>query len=261
MAVAEPRSGGYRSDGGLDVCWLSDIGCLRESNQDACLVMPEKGLLAVADGMGGEHAGEVAAGLVVEWLPDLIEEHVGGVEPDDVRQLERALRDAIVVLNHRMRVECSSLSGVSKMGATVAMALARRPRVHVAHMGDSRVCAFRAGNLEQLTRDHSVVGMLVESGAITEEQAQYHPMKGNLARYVGMGGEARPDVTTIELGPGERLLLCTDGLPDAVPDERVQGLLAERADLADACRALIETGRAAGARDNLTVVLAEWTAP
>ncbi|KPK65058.1 MAG: hypothetical protein AMK73_04115 [Planctomycetes bacterium SM23_32] len=245
----------------MEVCWLSDIGCLRESNEDACVAMPQEGLLAVADGMGGEHAGEVAASLVVQWLPGLVAEHVAAAESSDVGDIERAVRDAIIVLNHRLRVECSSMDGVGKMGATVAMALTRHPQVHVAHMGDSRVYLVRKGKLKQLTRDHSVVGMLLDSGAITEEEARCHPMRGNLARYVGMGGEARPDIVTVELQDGDRLLLCTDGLPDCVSQAQMESVAVAPRDVTDACRSLIEAGRAAGARDNLTAILAEWHAP
>lgn len=253
--MIQERVGGRSSGGGLDVCWVSDIGRTRENNEDACIALPEQGLLIVTDGMGGEHAGELAARLVVEWLPDIVAEHVGGTPDSDPHSMESALRDAIVVLNHRLRLECSTLGHGNKMGATVAMTLVRASSAHVAHMGDSRVYLLRDGRLERLTTDQSVVGMLVERGAITPEQAELHPMRGQLARYVGMGGEARAEVRTVTLQAGDRLILCTDGLTDSLKDDAIQDILVRCRKIELACQALVA---AAKSHDNITVMIAEW---
>jgi serine/threonine protein phosphatase PrpC len=249
------RAAGQCSAGGLEVCWVSDLGVGRENNEDACLALPEKGLLIVSDGMGGEYAGELASRLVVEWLPALVAEQVGGVENPSVHDVEAGLREAVVILNHRVRIERSTFAGSLKMGATVAMALVRGALAHLAHMGDSRCYLWRDGRLERLTRDHSVVGTLLERGAITPEQSECHPLRGQLARYVGMGGEVRADVRTVELRDGDRLLLCTDGLTDALPDDVIQDLLGRHEEVSLACQALVAAARS---RDNITVLIARW---
>jgi protein phosphatase len=231
---------------------------MRTVNEDCCLALPEDGLLAVSDGMGGEHAGELASRHVTEWLPRLLAEHVDALPNPTTAEVEGAIRDAILVMNHRMRTESSTLDGLSKMGATVTMALVRGANAHIAHVGDSSAYLVQAGELRRLTRDHSVVGRLLESGAITEEQAGYHPMRGQLSRYVGMGGNAPADVTTLELEDGDRLLLCTDGVTIGIKDEEVQALLLDNDDLDAAPRLLVEAAKAANGRDNITVLLAEW---
>lgn len=256
----EKQASGRCSGPGLDVSWATDVGRMRTANEDCCLALPEEGVLAVSDGMGGEHAGELASRHVTEWLPGLLAEHVHSLPNPTAEEVESALRDAILVMNHRMRTESSTLDGLNKMGATVTMALVHGAKAHIAHVGDSSAYLIRAGELRRLTRDHSVVGRLLESGAITEEQAGYHPMRGQLSRYVGMGGNAPADVTTLELEDGDRLLLCTDGVTIGMKDEQIQALLVDNEDLDAAPRLLVETAKQANGRDNITVVLAEWRA-
>jgi len=253
--LTQDRAGGRSNSGGLYVCWVSDIGKTRENNEDACIALPEQGLLIVADGMGGEHAGELASKLVVQWLPEIVVEQLGGALGTDLHSVESALRDAIIVLNHRLRVECSTLGDGNKMGATVAMVLVRGSAAHVAHMGDSRVYLLRDGRLQRLTKDQSVVGVLLERGAITPEQAEIHPMRTQLARYVGMGGEARPEVRTVNLRVGDRLMLCTDGLTDSLKDNAIQHILVRHSEIELACQALV---KAAESRDNITIMIADW---
>ena len=252
------RNSGRCRGGGLEASWVSDRGWSRESNEDAFLAQPEDGLLIVADGMGGEQAGEVAAQRVIEWLPGLIEEYVGrpGALPDG--DMHARLREAVVVLNNRVRAEASQLEGIVRMGSTVTAALLHNAQAHVVHMGDSRAYLFRDGALTRLTRDHSVVGILLERDALTPRQAATHPMRGRLARYIGMGGNTKPDVTTVVLREGDVLLLCTDGLTDVLTDERIQGILHRQRDIASACWDLMANADGAGRRDNVTILLARW---
>jgi len=259
--VLNDSVGGKCIVSGLRVCWASDVGCIREANEDACLASAEENLILVSDGMGGEHAGGLASSLVVQWLPELVAEHVGQLENPDEKDVELGLRDAVLELNHRMRQESSCFGIANKMGATVAMALVRNPQVHLAHMGDSLAFLFRDGKLELLTPDHSVIGILLSRGAITPEQAVGHPMKGQLSRYVGMGGNAGPDLRTVRLRQGDWLLLCTDGLTEHLDPARIEGMLGECDDTEDACRRLIEAARADGGRDNVTVMIAEKAEP
>ncbi len=254
----DDRSFGHESAGPLEVCWMSDVGLLRENNEDACLALPEEGMLILSDGMGGEPAGEVASERIIKWLPDLVRSHVPPSDKVRKREVESALRDVLVALNHQMRQESSSLDGASRMGATVTMALIRGSVAHIAHMGDSRAYIIRGPRMHRLTKDHSVVGTLVERGIITPEQAENHPMRGQLSRYIGMGGEARGEVTAVRLKKGDRLLLCSDGLTGSLTDEEIMQAISVDGDLRQGCRRLVEAANAAGGRDNVSVVLASW---
>ena len=257
--MATDRNAGRAEGCGLDVCWVSDRGWTRESNEDACLALPEQGIFIVSDGMGGEHAGGVASSRVIEWLPGIVREHVTAAEvAGGDERVHARLRDALTVLNHRVRDEASHMAGLGRMGATVTVALVRGGRAHVAHMGDSRAYLLRDGELTRLTRDHSVVGMLLERGALTPRQAVGHPMRGRLARYVGMGGNARPDITSIRLREDDLLLFCTDGLTDALSDQRIAGILSRDRSLTHASHDLVSGAQGEGTRDNVTVLLARW---
>ena len=254
----EDHESGQCSGGGLHVSWTTDTGRMRRNNEDACLALPEKGLLAVSDGMGGEFAGEVASRFVIQWLPRLLERHVESVPDGDLGAVEEALRDVLNDLNHRLRSESSTLDGLNKMGATLTMFLVRRGHAHVAHLGDSRAYLCRAGRLTKLSHDHGVVGMLLEQGVISLDEARCHPLRGQLSRYMGMGGNTKAEVATVELEDGDRLMLCTDGLTDGLSDQDIEGLLAAEQDLGSACARLVEAAKHASGRDNITVVLAEW---
>jgi protein phosphatase len=252
--------GGSRTSDKLEVSWLTNRGRERPNNEDSCLALPERGLIMVSDGMGGEAAGEVASRHVAEWLPGLLEERLDRIDAEDTHAIEAALEDAIRVLSHRVREEASTLGDGAKMGATLTMALAAPPRLHTAHIGDSRAYLLRRGRLSRLTHDHSVVGTLLERGIISAEQAIGHPMRGQLTRYVGMGGKVLPDVSHTEPKRGDLILLCTDGLTNEIPDERIRELLQGTDRLVAACRELVDEANRAGGRDNITVVLARWVA-
>ena len=254
-----PASGMLCSDA-LEACWLSDPGRHRTNNEDVCLASLEQGLLLVSDGMGGEAAGELASRYVAEWLPRLLEEHTGDVDRSDTSAMQEAISDAVRVLNHRLRSESSALTDGAKMGATLTMGLCAPPRLYVAHLGDSRAYILRAGRLIRLTHDHSVVGTLLERGIITPDQAVGHPMRGQLTRYVGMGGNAGPDVTRTRPEAGDLIVLCTDGLTDEISEERACELLTEADGLSAACRALVDEANRMGGGDNITVMLVRWNA-
>ena len=147
------------------------------------------------------------------------------------------------------------------MGATVVMALVQDDRAFIAHMGDSRAYLLRRGKLRPLTDDHSIVGILLRTGEIRPEEAEHHPARGQLSRYVGMEDEVYPDVRTVRLASGDRLLLCTDGLTGMVPDDTIMGLLAVSEEPQVACDHLVEAANAAGGKDNITAVIVDWQAP
>lgn len=238
----------------------SDVGRVREKNEDSCLVALEQNLFIVSDGMGGHQAGEVASRAVVTILPEMIERRMAGTSWPRNRIVELVLRETILQLSQRLRAESAGRVGLKGMGATVALAWLRGPEwvAHLAHMGDSRIYLYRRGGLTQLTEDHSVVALLLKHGDITPEEARKHPARGQITRFVGMDGEVYPDVQTIRLQEGDRLLLCTDGLTGLVPDEQTAALLRANHDPEAACRALVAAANDAGGTDNITAVVANW---
>ncbi|HEY6541994.1 MAG TPA: PP2C family serine/threonine-protein phosphatase [Ktedonobacteraceae bacterium] len=237
--------------------YVSDAGRVRQQNEDCGLVDLKRTLFIVSDGMGGHQSGEAASRSVVTMLPHLIEQRVTLLPPPSTEAIGLALRDAIVELSQRLRAESAGRAGLQGMGATVAVAWLRGSIAHLAHIGDSRIYLFRHERLMQLTEDHSVIALLLRHGEITLEEVQTHPMRGRLSRYVGMEGEVSPDVQTVQLQAGDRLLLCSDGLTNMVSGTQIAHLLQINAEPAGACRALVNAANAAGGTDNITALVVD----
>ena len=232
----------------------SDRGKVREQNEDACLVAPERGLFIVSDGMGGQQAGAVASRIVVNVLPALLERELGRgqLSPEHMRQ---SLARATAELSAQLRAEAAKRPGLFGMGATVVLALLTERQAHIMNLGDSRAYLLRRGRLRRLTQDHTVAAVLLRLDEITPEEAGEHPGTHRLTRYVGMEGEALPDIQTLRLEAGDRLLLCSDGLTGMVSDRRIAHLLRQQPTPEDACQALIAAANAAGGRDNISAIV------
>jgi protein phosphatase len=162
---------------------------------------------------------------------------------------------AIATLSTQLRQQTQYEPGLAGMGSTVVCALVRGSKALVAHLGDSRAYLLRAGRLKQLTRDHTLVQALLQSGEITPEEAATHPARGRLTRAVGMVGEPLPLTRLLELHPGDVVMLSTDGLTGMVSDGQILPILSEPAPLEMQCRRLVDAANAAGGKDNITVVL------
>lgn len=238
---------------------LSDRGRVRAANEDALAVSPEERLLIVADGMGGHKGGATAARIVVTALPQLLQQRLAS--PRLTRAaLCSGLQDAMLELSASMRDYAADDPALHGMGATVVLALMRGASAVVAHMGDSRAYLFRAGKLRQITADHSIVNILLRSGEITPEQAKKHPARHQISRYMGMASDVYPDVATLGVKVGDRLLLCSDGLTNMVDDIAIASSLARNVPAEDICRSLVDAANAAGGVDNVTVVVADIAA-
>jgi serine/threonine protein phosphatase PrpC len=242
----------------MNAAALSDVGRIRKRNEDAVAVLPDQGLFIVADGMGGHNAGAVASKIVVEALPQMIQKRLRGVASEDTEGMSILLRDTVLDLSRRVWREATSRPELTGMGATVVAACVRGRRVFIVHMGDSRAYLFKEEKLRQLTEDHSVIGILLRHGEITREEAEHHPARARVSRCVGMQAEVYPDVQSLCLAQGERLLLCTDGLTGTVSDAAIGEVLRESRDPESACRALVDAANAAGGQDNTTVLVADW---
>jgi len=158
-------------------------------------------------------------------------------------------------LSGQLREEAKKRPDLAGMGATVALALLAGRHAHIAHLGDSRAYLFRRGRLQQLTADHTVTAALLHLGEIEEKDALGHPARHRLTRYVGMEGEALPDLRVVELRVGDRLLLCSDGLTGMVPDRHIAQVLRRQRTPEEACEALVAAANAAGGRDNVSAIV------
>lgn len=222
----------------------TDVGCVRERNEDSLAVSPP--LFAVADGMGGHAAGDVASELAIKVLTQYAP-HSADVD---------ALGQAVVKANHAVINEAlrAELAG---MGTTMTACVVDGTNIAIAHVGDSRAYLLHHGKLQQLTRDHSLVADMVEAGRLTEEEARVHPNRSIITRAIGSDPNMRPDLYEIAASQGDRLLICSDGLYSMVRPSRIQSQLARIRDPQRCASALVNDAISAGGLDNITVVVVD----
>src|SRR5215210_1396074 len=226
---------------------LTDTGRKRRHNEDAYVAEPP--LFAVADGMGGAQAGELASSLAAAALKDSQEPGGGGEERVD---------ELIQQANRRVYERQSQDAAASGMGTTMTVALVEDERVAIGHVGDSRAYLIRGGSLEQLTEDHSLVAELVRSGKLSPEEAEGHPQRSVITRALGTDPDVDVDTFSIETRPGDLFLICSDGLTTMVDDETILAVITRnRDDLESAAKALVRAANKGGGEDNITVVFFE----
>jgi protein phosphatase len=234
----------------IEIAERTDIGRLRESNQDACghrVVAGNGRLLFVADGMGGHAGGEIASRIAVESVTQAFD---AAAEDSAV-----ALAGALELANRRILEEARINRQLRGMGTTGVALLFAADGAYVANVGDSRAYRQRDGTITQLTRDHSLVAELVRRGALSEEQARVHPRRNELIRCLGVDEEIQVDVDPLEVAPGDDFLLCTDGLFAVLRDEDILGILLESTP-AEAVVRLVAAANDRGGPDNVTVQVA-----
>jgi PPM family protein phosphatase len=239
----------------MHVAAQSDRGRLRTTNEDCVLVNAALGLLIVADGMGGHAAGEVASAVAVEAIATYVQHHLPTGEASD--QTAALLQAALQTANETISTQARAHRPFRGMGTTVVLALCHGEWVHLAHVGDSRAYVCHQGVLRQVTQDHSVVAQLCQAGQLTPRQARTHPLRHQLTRWLGER-EVVPEVQSVTWQPGDRLLLCSDGLTTMVADRHIAALLRHRGtDLQAVCTALVARANAQGGADNISVILAQ----
>lgn len=246
--MTEASDPGRRTAGSAaawSACGSTHVGLVRRSNQDSWLAAGS--LFAVADGMGGHAHGELASRLIVEEL---------GLVPAAGSMSARIAAVQSAIGRARDRLGAVPGAALDGSGSTVAVLLVDGREAALLWAGDSRIYRRRGDVLERLTRDHSVVQEMVEAGQISEAEAQTHPLRNRLTRAIGTSVEVSLEQRRIDAAPGDRFLLCTDGLHQPVPQAELVRLTGD-ASLDEAVRTLIEAALARGARDNVTAVLAE----
>jgi len=227
-----------------DQAFRTDTGRQRSENEDSLFVRAP--IFVVADGMGGAQAGEVAS----KAAADSFDRDLPDIPP------ERFLRETIEAANRKIHELARADPSRAGMGTTITAAIvnAQEEEIGIGHVGDSRAYRLRAGNLERLTRDHSLVEEMRRKGQITDAQAEDHPQRSIITRALGPEPEVEVDVQTVPAAPGDVFLLCSDGLTTMLDEDRIATVLSDAPSMQDAVRALVDEANGAGGRDNITAM-------
>ncbi len=223
----------------------TDIGCVREQNEDSLIVRAP--LFVVADGMGGHAAGEIASEIAVKTIEELAPDHADA----------EALGAAVEQANRDIINAALAGQGREGMGTTCTAAILERNRLVLAQVGDSRAYLLHNGELTQLTRDHSLMANMIEAGQITPEEARFHPNRSVITRALGNDPDTIPDLYEINVEDGDRLMLCSDGLYSMIEDDEIAAVMQRVADPQRCATTLVNGAIAAGGLDNVTVIVAD----
>jgi protein phosphatase len=234
---------------------LTDVGRRRESNQDSLLIEPQRRLFAVADGMGGHAAGEIASNIAIEALSETLE----GTAWDGrtgTQHVASALEHAFFEGNRRICESVVERGEWRGMGTTIVAMIALDDRAVIGHVGDSRAYLLRGGALRRLTQDHSRVSEQVRMGLMTDEEAHRHPMRNIVTRALGNRPALDVDISEAEARPDDVFLLCSDGLNSMLTDSEIHRSLTRHGrDPEGACRELVALANSKGGEDNITVIV------
>ncbi len=234
---------------------VSIKGNFRDNNEDSCVVDPEGRYFIVADGMGGQCAGERASELATELFPQRLEQLID-FEGNDSSNVVNHIDKSVAYANGEIMALSQVDPNLHNMGTTVAFIVAHAKRFFVGGVGDSRVYRLNNDKLEQLTRDHSLTQALVDAGTISEEDASTHRYRNVLYRYLGTkDGAAGTEAVEIAPEPGDRFVICSDGVTDGIEDDTLAEIVGQHDDPQQAAEAVVESAEKGGSRDNITCIV------
>ena len=241
----------------LEIFGLTDVGLVRDHNEDYIQWFVESGLVILADGMGGHNAGEVASELAVHSISDALEDVLSPDIKDGTElDFKEAVNEAVVFANDEINQHANTHPECNGMGTTVVMALFHNNSVIVASVGDSRIYRFRKGELEQVTTDHSLVQEMIDNGYMSEEEAMNSSNRNLITRALGIAEDVKVDVSQLEIEQDDIYLFCSDGLSDMVDDQQIfASLVKTRDDIERGCQELIKLANDNGGHDNVSVIL------
>ena len=232
---------------------LTDTGVVRTANQDSYFVDDKLGrFFIVADGMGGHAGGQEASRIATEIIHAYLQQHW-----DSPLDSEVLLKEAVVKANLGIIEDQQVHPERRDMGTTVVVLIFRDEQPLCAHVGDSRLYRLRGSHLEQITDDHTWVGMALKKGEINAEQAKFHPWRHVLSQCLGREDLQQIDIQEFEVRSGDRLLICSDGLTEEVSDQQIENALTNLKSCQQTAQELIDAAKAAGGSDNITVVIVE----
>lgn len=238
------------------VCGISDVGLVRQNNEDVFAELPDLGFYILADGMGGHKAGEVASREAVETLSKYLQKGFRGKKKDLESSID-TIRQAIVTVNSHVYSLSRKDPDLKGMGTTLCLLHVHEEGVIYAHIGDSRIYRFRKGNLQLLTKDHSLLRELVDLGQIQESQVKDFHYKNIITRAIGTEPYVEPSIEKGEFMASDIYVLCSDGLSDLLSLEEIQQELVEAKELSDAATSLVSLSKMKGGHDNVTLLLVE----
>lgn len=236
-----------KNTAGQDISFGSrtDIGYVRDHNEDSLIIIPP--LFAVADGMGGHEAGEIASEITVNTLAELAPSHLDA----------EGLTAAVEAANYNVMKAPRQGIGRDGMGTTLTAAMLEGERLLIAQVGDSRAYLLHKGHLQQITRDHSLMADLIEAGQITPEEARVHPNRSVITRAIGSDIHMRPDIYELNADAGDRILLCSDGLSSMISNNAIESIMRRQSDAQHCADELVTAALENGGADNVTVVVAD----
>lgn len=236
-----------KNTAGQDISFGSrtDIGYVRDHNEDSLIIIPP--LFAVADGMGGHEAGEIASEITVNTLAELAPSHLDA----------KGLTAAVEAANYNVIKAPRQGIGRDGMGTTLTAAMLEGERLLIAQVGDSRAYLLHKGHLQQITRDHSLMADLIEAGQITPEEARVHPNRSVITRAIGSDIHMRPDIYELNVDAGDRILLCSDGLSSMISNNAIESIMRRQSDAQHCADELVTAALENGGADNVTVVVAD----
>lgn len=236
-----------KNTAGQDISFGSrtDIGYVRDHNEDSLIIIPP--LFAVADGMGGHEAGEIASEITVNTLAELAPSHLDA----------EGLTAAVEAANYNVMKAPRQGIGRDGMGTTLTAATLEGERLLIAQVGDSRAYLLHKGHLQQITRDHSLMADLIEAGQITPEEARVHPNRSVITRAIGSDIHMRPDIYELNVDAGDRILLCSDGLSSMISNNAIESIMRRQSDAQHCADELVTAALENGGADNVTVVVAD----
>ncbi len=232
----------------------TDVGKVREMNQDFCIASADRPhLFILCDGMGGHRSGDVASRTAAESIETYVRMQ-SALDYDD-EKAERVLRGAVSYANNIVYTRAKSMKELAGMGTTVDICMVDFDMLYIAHVGDSRVYLLREGQLCQLTTDHSLVEEMIQSGLITESEAQSHPNKNVITRAVGTNRTVQCDFLAQELKQDDILLMCSDGLSNMLTESEMKNILISSDKPQTIAEELVEKANINGGKDNITAIV------
>ncbi len=236
---------------------LTDIGCKRQHNEDAFLCDAARKLFIVADGMGGRAAGETASKAVITVFPIMLKEQLKQLERLTPGAITYALGKSLCDLSQNLYQQAQSLPEIKGLGSTVALLFIRENMAYIACAGDSRVYVLRDRQLFQISKDQTIAAALARTGHLNPEKISSHPLSHALEEYIGKEGNLHPEVWCKKIRPGDRWLLCSDGLTKGLTDEEVQKALLRKAPPEQVCYTLVTKAKESDGSDNITVIIVD----
>ena len=241
----------------MKIVGKTDVGMVRDTNQDAFKILAlgqGAGLALVCDGMGGAQGGDTASYIAKKVIAETIQEKYCDTMGSEAAKI--LVRESVLQANHAIYETARDDPELAGMGTTVVLALLYQNHAYVAHVGDSRLYRYRNHQLVQLTRDHSYIQEMVDRGELSPDQARVHPDRNFITRAVGVQWDVEIDLHVLELEPGDRLLLCTDGLSSTCTDEQIGEVLSQNP-LEESAEIRVRLANQGGGHDNITVVIVE----